>query len=130
MLAMNTSRYPMVLACLFTHFLCQKWNVSAYTGSGYRLQLLAVNGLMHKLFASGAAERRAPTDLAFTDSFGAYITRYASSNPAAMGTVNGWREMLGSFDSSLSSLTAEEISAIIVLLDLYLVSGGNATAQP
>jgi hypothetical protein len=37
--------------------------------------------------------------------------------------------MLGSFDSSLSSLTAEEISAIIVLLDLYLVSGGNATAK-
>lgn len=89
----------------------------------------AVNGLMHKLFASGVAVRRA-TDVAFTDSFGAYITRYASSNPAAIGTVNGWREMLGSFDGSLSSLTAEEISAIIVLLDRYLVSGENATAKP
>lgn len=118
----------MALAGLFTHFSCQKWNVSAYTGPGYRL-LLAVNGLMHKLFASGVAERRA-TDVAFTDSFGTYITRYASSNPVAIGTVSGWREMLGSFDGSLSFLTAEEISAIIVLLDLYLVSGGNATAKP
>ena len=84
---------------------------------------------MHKLFVSGMAERRA-TDIAFTDSFGTYITRYASSNPAAIGTVNGWREMLGSFDHSLSSLTADEISVIIVFLDRYLVSGGNATAKP
>lgn len=117
----------MVLVGLFTHFSCQKWNVSAYTGPSYHLQL-AVNGLMHKLFASGVAERRA-TDIAFTDSFGTYITRYASSNPTTMGTVNGWREMLGSFDSNLSSLTADEISVIIVLLDQYLVSGGNTTAR-
>ena len=85
--------------------------------------------MMHKLFASGVAERRS-TDIAFTDSFGTYITRYASSNPATIGTVNGWREMLGSFDSNLSSLTADEISVIIILLDRYLVSGGNATAKP
>ncbi len=102
--------------------------MSAYTGLQYQ-SLLAVNGLMNKLFASGVAERRA-TDIAFTDGFGFYITRYASSNPAAIGTVNGWREMLGSFDSNLSTLTADEISVIIVLLDRYLVCSGNATAKP
>ena len=83
---------------------------------------------MHKLLVSGVAERRA-TDIAFTNGFGSYITQYASNDPMRIGTVNGWREMLGSFDSNLSSLTADEIAAIIVLLDQYLVSGGrNATA--
>ncbi|UVS70112.1 hypothetical protein [Nitrososphaera viennensis] len=67
------------------------------------------------------AEKRAG-EITFTNSFGGYIlcSIISSCNSAKTSTLQGWREILADFESSLADLSAEEVEATVMLLDYYL----------
>ncbi|MEO9363672.1 MAG: hypothetical protein ABI348_07200 [Nitrososphaera sp.] len=80
---------------------------------------MLVNGLIGKLLQAGAAERR-DGELTFTNAFGGYLLCSISYNSARAGTLQGWREILADFESSMANLSADEIEATVMLLDYYL----------
>lgn len=82
--------------------------------------MLLVNRLVDKLLEAHVAEKR-DGELTFTNSFGGYLLcSIIYCGTAKAGTLQGWREMLADFEPSLAYLPAEEIEAIVMLLDYYL----------
>lgn len=80
---------------------------------------MLVNGLIGKLMDARAVEKR-DGELTFTNSFGGYLLCSISYNSAKAGTIQGWREILADFESSLVNLSADEIEATVMLLDYYM----------
>ena len=80
---------------------------------------MLVNGLISKLIDAHAVEKRR-RELTFTSSFGGYLLWSISSNSVKAGTIQGWREILSNFDSSLANLSELEIEATIILSDYYM----------
>jgi hypothetical protein len=68
---------------------------------------------------AGAVEKH-QNQLAFSESFGAYLTRCLDENPASMASLKSWREMLGRYDPTLSSLSIHEIHVILSILYYHL----------
>lgn len=83
------------------------------------LLLSHVNGLIEKLLASGIVVKQG-NDLAFSVAFGSYVYNYAVLHKEKIATLQGWRDMLTSFDRSLESLSAEEIGTTLCLLQFHL----------
>ncbi|AIF84187.1 hypothetical protein NTE_02132 [Candidatus Nitrososphaera evergladensis SR1] len=80
---------------------------------------MLVNGLIDKLLKARVAEKR-DGELTFTNSFGGYLLCSISCSFIKIDTIQGWREILANFESSLANLTTEEIEATVMLLDYYL----------
>lgn len=80
---------------------------------------MLINGLIGKLLQARAAERR-DGELTFTNAFGGYLLCSISYNSTKALTVQGWREILADFESSLADLSTDEIEATMMLLDYYL----------
>jgi hypothetical protein len=81
---------------------------------------MPVIGLISKLCITGVAEREIH-ELRFTDRFCAYLSQYNQRHlRSKAGTIEGWREIMNSFDSRLTALSDEDIGTTIALLDYFL----------
>lgn len=80
---------------------------------------MAVTGLVAKLVSSGAVKKQ-DGDLTFTVDFGAYLYGYASANPAKIGSISGWRDMLSGYNDTFKDLSNDEVAAVAILLDYHL----------
>lgn len=75
--------------------------------------------MISKLLAANVLDRR-NGDITFTSAFARHILSCAESNPAMRGTVSEWRDIFTRFNSNLSDLTVDEVSAVLVLMDYQL----------
>lgn len=89
-------------------------------------QTLPITGLITKLIASDVVKKQ-DGDLTFTSKFSSYLFSYAKSNPTQIETILGLQDMLCGFDPTLSDLSANEISAIVVLMDYNFSNTQAAT---
>jgi hypothetical protein len=81
---------------------------------------LSATGLISKLSAAKIVESGI-SELRFTNEFCAYLAQYNQGNlRIKAATVEGWRDIMLDFDPNLKSLSDEEISMTIVLLDYFL----------
>ena len=80
---------------------------------------MSSNGLIIKLVIAGAVERQL-NELRFTSSLCCHLARYNPEESLSAGRIDGWRTMLRDFEPSLGSLSDEEISTTITLLDYFL----------
>ena len=81
---------------------------------------MAATGLISKLCAAGAAEREID-DIRFTNDFCVFLGQYNQRNSRnKTATIEGWRNMMISYDSKLRALSDEEIRMTIELLDYFL----------
>jgi len=84
------------------------------------LNEMSPNGLVGKLLVAGVVELRT-NELRFTDHFCSYLVSFNDNHiHAKVGSIEGWHDVICSFDSSLDSLSEEEIAITIVLLDYFL----------
>lgn len=75
--------------------------------------------MISKLLAANVLGRK-NGDIAFTSAFGKHLLSCTENNPAMRGTVSEWHDIFTTFNSDLSDLTVDEVSAILVLLDYQL----------
>lgn len=59
-------------------------------------------------------------ELTFTMPFATYLVWSVGTGSSKSTCLEGWHEMLRGFDPYLASLSAEEITAVILLLNYYL----------
>jgi hypothetical protein len=91
--------------------------------------------LIDKLSRVGAIQKKrgelegAGWELTFTMSFATYLVWSVGTSSSRSSCLEGWREVLNGFDPYLASLSAEEITALILLLDYYLNHGEAAIAS-
>lgn len=80
---------------------------------------MATSGLITKLIRAGVIERRI-SELRFTPDFCSHLGQYDPSECLKDGEIKSWRNMLRDFASELNSLSDEEVSITITLLDYFL----------
>ena len=76
---------------------------------------MSITGLIPKLIAAGVVEKH-PDRLAFTFSFDSYLVWHSERNKTKSGSLEDWGEMLRGYSHALESLSGEEVSAFIILL--------------
>jgi len=76
-------------------------------------------GLITRLVRAGAVERRFD-ELRFSPGLCSHLASYDPASCLKDGEVKGWRGMLADFAAELSSLSDEEVSITITLLDYFL----------
>lgn len=81
--------------------------------------MMPLNELLQKLSVAGAVERR-QGELTFTVPFGSYLVWSIGTGSIRSGCIEAWNDILSGFDPSLSSLSCEDITSIILLLEYYL----------
>ena len=69
---------------------------------------------------SAGAVTKQDDDLAFTVDFGAYLYGYVSANPAKIGSISGWRDILSGYNDTFKDLSNDEVAAVAILLDYHL----------
>lgn len=88
---------------------------------------MSLNELFSKLCIAGAIEKRGG-ELTFTIPFGSYLIWAVGTSSSRSGCMEGWNDILSGFDPSLGSLSVDEITSIILLLEYYL--GHTETTVP
>lgn len=80
---------------------------------------LAITGLVNKLLQAQAAEMHndCPT---FTPTFCRFLLWCMNCNITRAATLKGWRNILSDYNPALGLLSADEIAAIILLLQYSL----------
>jgi hypothetical protein len=76
---------------------------------------MPIVGLIQKLISAGVVEKQSER-LAFTFSFDSYLVWHADRNKTKSGSLEDWGEMLRGYSYALGSLSGEEVSAFIILL--------------
>jgi len=100
------------------HFVRSKWRYYLYspeTMNYFDQNMTMPSGLIDKLFMAGIVDKQID-HLAFSDFFCQFMDSYAKNRSSSL---EDWRDMLGHFKQPLSSLSDDEISATIVLLNYY-----------
>lgn len=88
-----------------------------------------MGALTEKLILAQAAEKR-EVMLTFTLPFSSYLLlSFGSNNVSSAATLEDWQKVLGYFHPSLSSLSAEEITSIILLLQFFLDHAGTSVVS-
>ena len=77
------------------------------------------NGLVAKLFSAGIAEQWTD-EIRFTNRFFIHVALFSEYIRSKGASVRAWQDMLKEFDSSMGSLSDEEVKTIITLLDYVL----------
>ena len=85
----------------------------------YEDNKMAAQGLITKLVRAGAIERRLD-ELRFTSDLCSHLAQYDPEECLRAGEIRSWRKMLEDFAPDLSSLSDEEVSVTITLLDYFL----------
>lgn len=80
---------------------------------------MSTPGLITKLVRAGAIERRID-ELQFTASLCNHLAQYDQDEYLRHGEITSWRKMLGDFEPGLASLSDEEVSITITLLDYFI----------
>jgi len=88
---------------------------------------LTIAGLVDKLLEANAVEKT-ETGLVFTPAFGRFLLWCIGGNMARAATIEGWRSILSDYDQSLGSLSANEVAALIRLLE-YSVNRPDTSIQ-
>jgi hypothetical protein len=85
---------------------------------------MQISDLMDKLSRVGAVQKKtgglegARLELTFTMPFATYLVWSVGASSSTC--LENWHKVLSGFDPYLASLSAEEITAVILLLDYYL----------
>ena len=85
----------------------------------YEQKIMVTAGLITKLVRAGAVERRI-NELRFSGGLCSHLAQYDLAQCLKDGEVRGWRKMLADFAPELASLSYEEVSITITLLDYFL----------
>jgi hypothetical protein len=76
------------------------------------------DGLITKLLSSGVAEKWT-NEIKFTNRFFSHVALHSDSIKREKGSIEAWRDMLNTFDYTLSALDDDQVGTIIVLIDYY-----------
>lgn len=80
---------------------------------------MTTQGLITKLIRAGVVERRID-ELRFTGILCSHLAQYDPVQCLRDGEIKSWRKMLADFAPVLASLSDEEVSITITLLDYFL----------
>ena len=84
------------------------------------MNIMAASGLISKLCGARVVEKE-NYDLRFANDFCTYLAQYNQGNLRnRAATLEGWRDILTSYDKSLETISDKEIGMTIVLLDYFL----------
>jgi hypothetical protein len=90
---------------------------------------MSLAALTEKLTLAGAIETQEGI-LTFTVPFGSYlILSFGSNNVSKAATLEDWQKVLGYFHPLLNSLSADEITSIVLLLEFFLDNTGISVAS-